>query len=239
VLSKMHKKILHKPLEAVAASGSDLPAGQSGWVCGLVLSPAAGSPPTVARRVALAGQALPCDATVAAACLLQPEAGDLVLLCRTPSMERGVELERWWVLSVLQRGQPAALATLAVAGADAVSLQAPELSLAAPGRLHVATGELAVQALKTNVDSERVQVVMSTGHVVARQLTRISHVFHALADSVTELCRTRVAVVDEVNSTQAGTELLQSKDAMLLKGGQVMVDAQKTVRVDGEHILMG
>jgi hypothetical protein len=220
------------------APGNGLPAAQSGLVCGLILS-AAGDAQTGLRRVSFAGQPLPGNATVAAACLLQPEPGDLVLLCRTPSPSDGAEPDRWWVLSVLQRGQPAALATLAVPGAEAVLLQAPKLNLAAPGRLQVSTGNLAVQALKTSLYSEAVQVVMGSGHVVARQLTRMVHVFHSVADIVTERCRTRVAVVDEVNSTQAGTELVESKDAMLLKGGQVMVDAKKTVRIDGKHILMG
>lgn len=208
-------------------------------VCGLVLSPAAGDTQTALRRVSLAGQALPSDATVAAACLLQPEPGDLVLLCRTPSPGDGAEPDRWWVLSVLQRGRPDTPATLAVPGAEAVQLQAPKLSLVAPARLQVTAGDIVVQALKTSLNSEVVQVVMSSGHVVARQLTRMAHVFHSLADTVTERCRTRVAVVDEVNSTQAGTELVESKDAMLLKGGQVMVDAKKTVRIEAEHILMG
>lgn len=216
-----------------------LPAPQTGMVCGLVLSPAAGETPTAHRRVSFAGQTLPCDATVAAACLLQPEPGDLVLLCRTPSLGAGAEHDRWWLLSVLQRGQPTAQATLAVPGADALLLKAPKLSLAAQGRLLVTAGDLAVQTHKASLHSSAVQVVMDSGHVVARQLTRMAHVFHSLADTVTEHCRTRVAVVDEVNSTQAGTELVESKDAMLLKGGQVMVDAKKTVRIDGKHILMG
>jgi hypothetical protein len=220
-------------------AGNGLPAAPSGGlVCGLVLS-AAGDAQTGLQRVSFAGQPLPSDATVAAACLLQPEPGDWVLLCRTPSPGAGAESERWWVLSVLQRGQPAAQATLAVLGADAVVLKAPKLSLAAQNSLHVAAGDIAVQAHKTSVNSATVEVVMATGRVVARQLTRMATVFHSLADTVTEHCRTRVVVVDEVNSTQAGIELVESQDAMLLKGGQVMVDAKKTVRVDGKHILMG
>lgn len=232
-------KYLMPKLDVHKVPANPLPAPQQGMVCGLVLSSAAGEIPGMHRRVSFAGQALPCNATVASACLLQPEPGDLVLLCRTPSPGAGGEPDRWWLLSVLQRGQPEALATLSVPGADEIVLKAPKLSLATPGCLHVAAGDVAVRALKTSVHSESVQVVMATGHVVARQLTRMAHAFHSLADTVTEHCRTRVTVVDEVNSTQAGTELVESKDAMLLKGGQVMVDAEKTVRIDGKHILMG
>ena len=225
-------------LKLSAAPDMALPDPPSGLVFGLVLSTAKDEH-NGRRRVSFAGHTLPVEATVAAACLLQPEAGDLVLLCRTASLGGTTQLDVWWVLSVLQRGQPAALATLAVPEAESVLLQAPKLSLAASGRLHVATGNLAVQALKTSVDSESVQLVMGSGHLVARQLTRMVHAFHSLADTVTERCRTRVAVIDEINSTQAGTELVESKDAMMFKGSQVMVDAQQTVRIDGKHILMG
>ena len=102
-------------------------------------------------------------------------------------------------------------------GAGAVTLQAPQLSL----------------------HTERLQLLATTAHVVARQLTRVVRAFHAMGDVVTEQCRTKVVVVEEVNSTQAGTELLESKDAMLIKGEQVMLDAKQTMRLDGQHILMG
>lgn len=190
----------------------------SGLLYGIVLSSAAAqnANPTM-LRVSLACKTLPVDAGIAAACLLQPEVGDLVLLCKTQQLSDGAQDNKWWILSVLQRGQPAAPAMLSVPGADAVSLQAPQLSLC----------------------TERLHVRATTVHVVARQLTRLVNVFHAIGNTVTEQCRTKTLMVEEVNSTQSGTELRESKDVMMLKGSQLMLDAQQTVRIDGKHILMG
>jgi hypothetical protein len=192
------------------------PTAVSGILCGMVLSSTQDMNPAT-LRVSLACEALPVEAFVAAACLLQPELGDQVLLYRAQQMGDLAQANTWWILSVLQRGQPATAAKLSVPGAEAVTLQAPQLSL----------------------HTERLQVLATTAHVVARQLTRVARVFHAMGDIVTEQCRTKAVMVAELNSTQAGTELLESKDALLLKGAQVMLDAQHTVRIDGEHILMG
>jgi hypothetical protein len=198
------------------------PTAPQTMLCGLVLSsPAAASTPLDASptrlRVSLAGQPQPVDACVAAACLLQPETGDQVLLYPVAQSGQAGQRYEWWVLSVLQRGQPTTPAKLSVPGAKAVTLQAPQLSLR----------------------TERLQLLATTAHVVARQLTRVARVFHAVGDIVTETCRTKSVVVTELNSTQAGTELLESKDALMLQGAQVMLDAQNTVRIDGKHILMG
>ena len=202
----------------VAELRNSVTAAVPGMVCGLVLTSATThhASPTM-LRVSLAGQSLPVDAYVAAACLLQPETGDQVLLYPVQHLDQAALTGKWWILSVLLRGQPTSTAKLSVPGAEAVTLQAPQLSLHA----------------------ERLQVLATTAHVVARQLTRVARVFHAMGDIVTEQCRTKAVMVAELNSTQAGTELLESKDALLLKGAQVMLDAQHTVRIDGEHILMG
>ncbi|WP_397412805.1 DUF3540 domain-containing protein [Polaromonas sp.] len=213
---------------------------QNGIFSGVVLSISPVDNKTMlGLSISVKGHFLPVIAKVAAACLLRPETGDLVLLCHMPDQERPSQTENWWVLSVLQRALPASPATLAVPGAKLVSLDAPELGLAASGRLNVTAGDVTVNTLKTTLHTGSLKVVASTAHIVARQLTRMVQVFHSLADTITEHCRTRVAVVDEVNSTQSGSELIESKDVMLLKGGQVLLDAKKSVRIDGEHILMG
>lgn len=213
---------------------------QNGIFSGVILSPSrSDGMTTLDISVSVKGHFLPVIAKVAAACLLRPETGDLVLLCHAPDSGRPPQTGNWWVLSVLQRGLPESPATLAVPGAELVSLDAPELRLAASGRLNVTAGDVTVNTLKTTLHTGSLQVVASTAHIVARQLTRMVQVFHSLADTITEHCRTRVAVVDEVNSTQSGSEMIESKDVMLLKGGQVLLDAKKSVRIDGEHILMG
>lgn len=213
---------------------------QNGIYCGVILSTSPSDNKTsIDLSVSVKGHFLPVSAKIAAACLLRPETGDLVLLCRPLVQDHPPEPVHWWVLSVLQRAQPASTATLSVAGAELVSLQAPNLGFATSGHISVEAGEIKVSSLTAALNTGSLQVVASTAHIVARQLTRLVHVFHSLADTITEHCRTRVVVVDEINSTRAGSELVESKELMHLKGGQVMLDAKQTVRIDGNHILMG
>ena len=118
-------------------------------------------------------------------------------------------------------------------------LGAPTLHLSAQRQVSVTAGEIAVDAARATLHAGALRLVAAAADVVAQRLTRIAGAFHAVADTVTGHCRTRVSVVDEIDSAGAGVALMESKEAMMLKGAQVLVDAKQTMRVDGEHILMG
>ena len=182
-MSNINSVTTSQAMEATALAHM-APTVAGGLLCGMVLSSTtAQNTNPRALRVSLACEVLPVEAFVAAACLLQPEPGDHVLLYRAQQPGDVAQPNQWWILSVLQRGQPSTTALLSVPGAEAVTLQAPQLSLR----------------------TERLQLLATTAHVVARQLTRMVRAFHAMGDIVTEQCRTKLVVVDEVNSTQAGT----------------------------------
>ncbi|WP_341923358.1 DUF3540 domain-containing protein [Polaromonas sp. YR568] len=245
-MATLFKKNRHAKVDPPAAQdhghgiASSLASLPGDLACAVVLSPLTeSSSANGVVRVLIAGQTWPVVADLASACLLRPESGDLVLLWGRQRKEYDGFVAEWWVLSVLQRGRPDASATLAVPGAAELSLQAPSLCLAVTGRFGVTAGEVEVATARATLHTGMLQLVASSVNVVAKRLTRVVTVLHSIADTVSEHCRNRVAVVDEIDSTQAGTALMESTEATMLKGSQVLVDAKKTVRVDGEHILMG
>lgn len=208
-------------------------------LCGVVLSRVDGQGDAMPiLRIALPDHPLPCAAAIAASCLLQPEAGDRVLLCHAPDFAAG-EAPAWWILAVLQRGQSAAPAVLRVHGAAELCLQAPSLALLAEQRLAVRAEEFELTTMRGRVQAGVMQLVASVADVVAQRLTRMAETFHSVSKSVSEQCRTRVTTVEEVDSTTAGIVRLESREVMRLKSGQVLVDATETIRIDGEQILMG
>jgi len=189
-------------------------------------------------RIALPGHSLPCTAAISASCLLQPEAGDRVLLCRGPDIS-GEDAHVWWILAVLQRGQAGAMAVLQVAGAAELRLQAPSLGLLAEQSLVMRTKEFELTTVRGHVQAGVMQLVASVADVVAQRLTRVAGAFHAVSKSVSEQCRVRATIVEEVDSTKAGVIRLESQQVMRLKSQQVLIDATETMRIDGEQILMG
>lgn len=189
-------------------------------------------------RIALPDHSLPCSAAIAASCLLQPEVGDRVLLCRGPDIS-GDDAHVWWILAVLQRGQGGGMAVLQVPGAAELRLQAPSLGLLAEQSLVVRTKEFELTTVRGHVQAGVMQLVASVADVVAQRLTRVAGAFHAVSKSVSEQCRVRATIVEEVDSTKAGVIRLESQQVMRLKSQQVLLDATETMRIDGEQILMG
>lgn len=207
--------------------------------CGVVLSCVDGhAEDSLMLRIAVPDRPLPCTAALAASCLLQPEAGDRVLLGETPGFSTG-EAPVLWILAVLQRGRQASPAVLRVAGAAELRLQAPSLALLAGQRLLVRADEFELTTLRGRVQAGVMQLVASVADVVAQRMTRLAGTFQAVSQSVSEQCRTRVTTVDEVDSTTAGIVRLESREVMRLKSEQVLIDAKETMRIDGKQILMG
>lgn len=143
-------------------------------------------------------------ALVAASCLVRPENGDRVLAV---ALDGGM----CFVLSVLTRA--ATVARLEVAGATAVTLTAPALTLAA-------TEGLRMQSLH-DVD------ITAAGNVcvAARNLVQtataslVQHVKHCVM--------------------HAGTYALQVGTLFRMHGKQALITAERDVKIDAERINLG
>lgn len=176
-------------------------------------------------------------ARIAAGCLLQPEAGDSVLLlvpARGPS----------FVICVLERA--ARQGRLRLPGgaelhgaADALSLQAPRLELRAGEALDLHGPRLGVQAGSCRMSSStleiragRVQALMGSLHARGREcLTRLGRSLAEFGDSVR-----RVRGIDETHATHQRVRVerrlhIQCRDASIV--------AHNHVRVDGRQIDLG
>ena len=196
--------------------------------------------PSGILRVAIASEKLPILASVASSCLLSPRAGDLVVVCKSISSDSQDENSPLaWIISVLKREDPNSCAVLSVPDVEEVWLQANHLKLVADSRLELGAQTLEVQASRAIYRGNSVQILASTVSVVARKLSRVAQAMHSFAQSISEHSRTKVVVVDDVHSLKAGTQVIESNEAMMLKGEQVIIDAKKTVKIDGDHILMG
>ena len=146
------------------------------------------------------------SARQAVSCLVTPEPGDRVLLVGTASGE-------CFVLHVLARVE-GGRATLAVPGAEAVSIRQAEVDIAA-------TRGIALRAAG-NVEVTSVQGTLSLN---ARQL------FASAADSLVQTARTYVGQVEQF--------LVDARQFLRLHGEQAMITARQDAKIDAERISLG
>jgi hypothetical protein len=146
------------------------------------------------------------SARQAVSCLVTPQAGDRVLLVGTADGE-------CFVLHVLARAD-GGRATLAVPGAEAVSIRQAEVDIAATRRI----------ALRAAGDVE-VTSVQGALSLNARQL------FASAAESLVQTARTYVGQVEQF--------LLDARQFLRLHGEQAMITARQDAKIDAERISLG
>ena len=146
------------------------------------------------------------SARQAVSCLVTPQPGDRVLLVATADGE-------CFVLHVLARAD-GGRATLAVPGADAVSIRQAEVDIAATRRL----------ALRAAGDVE-VTSVQGALSLNARQ------VFASAAESLVQTARTYVGQVEQF--------LVDARQFLRLHGEQAMITARQDAKIDAERISLG
>lgn len=146
------------------------------------------------------------SARQAVSCLVTPQPGDRVLLVGTADGE-------CFVLHVLARAD-GGRATLAVPGADALSIRQAEVDIAA-------TRSIALRAAG-DVEVTAVQGVLSLN---ARQL------FASAAESLVHTARTYVCQVEQF--------LLDARQFLRLHSEQAMITARQDAKIDAERISLG
>lgn len=152
-------------------------------------------------------------------CLVEPAAGDLVLVSRSGDAA--------YVLAVLDGAGPTRLAAsgpLEIASRSRLSLSAPELATEA-GTATIAIDRLTYRGRLADLGLEGVKLVAERLHVMA-------------ADTLAELGRSlrRIAGLDQ---TAAGIIDQRAEDSAGLHGRVATLTADKDVRIDGDQIHMG
>jgi hypothetical protein len=185
----------------------------------------------------LSGVAGGFTARRAASCLLQPAAGDTVLVAEVA--------DSLWVLAVLVRGDsPAVLplpadSTLKVAqGGLKIAVQ-EELTLAAGRLLSAVAPEMTVQAARAGFSLGVLQLAAGLVDAAVDQVKTVA----ALLDTVAERVRLKAGSshrqVQDLEHLQAGQLNYAVKTVLNLRGKHAVMSAESEVRLDGERIHLG
>jgi len=161
-------------------------------------------------------------------CVVDPEAGDLVLVSRGSDGSA-------WVLAVLDGAGPSRM-TLS---GDAILQAEGDLSVGAGRKLLLAAPELAAEAATATLRSDRVGVLARLADLAADATKVTAERLHVLvADHLAELGRSirRVAGLDQ---TAAGIIDSRAEDSASLHGRYTTLTAEKDVRIDGDQVHMG
>ncbi|MGO4702997.1 DUF3540 domain-containing protein [Dyella sp. 2RAB6] len=142
----------------------------------------------------------------AVSCVVTPQPGDRVLLVATADGD-------CFVLHVLARAE-GGRATLAVPGAEAVSIRQAEVDIAATRSIALRAG-----------DGVEVTAVQGTLALNGRQL------FACAAESLVQTARTYVGQVEQF--------LLDARQLLRLHGEQAMITARQDAKIDAERISLG
>lgn len=185
----------------------------------------------------LAGSSGSFTARRAASCLLQPAAGDTVLLA-----EAGGSL---WVLAVLVRGDsPAVLplpadSTLKVSqGGLKIAVQ-EELTLAAGKQLSAVAPEVSVQAARAGFSLGVLQLAAGLVDAAVDQVKTVATLLDTAAERVRLKAGSTHRQVQDLEHVQAGQLNVAVKTVLNLRGKHTVMSAESEVRLDGERIHLG
>jgi len=173
----------------------------------------------------------------AVSCLVEPAAGDKVLL----SVDMAGAA---YVLSVLESASPVTLAVdgdtrLAVRGGSLTVAADKDLNLSCTGGLTTASGEISVHATQGTLLIERMSVM---GHALKTQLKRIRTVAQSM-DQVFKRFTMRAQessrFVKEHDEVQAGSQRVLVEDLCALHAKNHSMMAEEQVVINAEQIHMG
>jgi hypothetical protein len=176
-------------------------------------------------------------ATRAVSCLVEPAAGDKVLL----SVDMAAEA---YVLSVLESVSPVILAVdgdtrLAVRGGSLSMAVDKDLNLACSGELSATSGEISVHASTGNAVIERMsfmgQVLKSQFKHVRSVAKSMDQVFRRFTMRAQESSR----FVKEHDEVQAGSQRVLVEDLCALHAKNHSMMAEEQVVINAEQIHMG
>lgn len=178
-----------------------------------------------------------CSAVPAASCLVRPEPGDKVLLCR-------VGADRGYILAVLERA--AAATPVTVSAPDGLTFEADrgDVSVRAGGAVTlvgteattIATAQLTVRAATATMIAE--EALADAERLTARtgRLTLVAERVDQMVDHLTARFNHVLRLVTGVDRTQATTIAHEAREELSLRGQRAFISAREDVRIDGERI---
>lgn len=185
----------------------------------------------------VAGPAGSFTARRAASCLLQPAAGDTVLLAET--------VGGLWVLAVLVRGDsPAVLplpadCTVKVAQGSLKLAVQDELTLAAGRQLSAVAPEVSVQAGRASLALGALQLAAGLVEATVDRVKTCAGYLETVAERVRLKAVSVHREVEDLEHLQAGQLFYSIKNVLNLRGKHTVMSAESEVRIDGERVHLG
>lgn len=159
-------------------------------------------------------------ARTAVSCLVDPAAGDLVLLSRT--------VGDCFVLAVLERTDDSR--RISVPGRLAIS--ADELSLQGHQRTAIESEHTTVCARELNVSGERAQARF-------RETRLIADAIEVVGDRIAQSARRVIRRVEEVETLNVGNLVQRIRANLVSRSKRASITASGDIHVDGKRIHMG
>ncbi len=176
----------------------------------------------------------------AAACLLQPQAGDLVLVAHLPG-------GRAYVTSVLERSPGAGPARLELEGD--LELCAPKgsleisardgLELASPRRAAVTAPELELSALQSRFSLGALSLVAQGVRAGLGKISLVARALDSVVERLSQRCKSRLVRVEELDRLEAATISVEAEDLHSLQTEYSVISAAEDVKVDAGMIHLG
>jgi hypothetical protein len=175
----------------------------------------------------------------AQSCLIEPECGDVVLVCC------GVPQTASYIIAVLVRAAPCSASMVLPGG---VALETEEGALRVVGRsvaLH-ASERIALQAACVDMDAIRGDVRFSRLNMSVQHVQAALGVVSSVAQQVTstvgrliQKARDSVRWVEGLDETRAGRMRVQVDERLRITARNASLLAEKQVKIDGEKIDLG
>lgn len=174
-------------------------------------------------------------AQTAVSCLIEPIAGDRVLLSRSG--------DECFVLTVLARAGHQR--RINIAGDLSISAERlhvrgrKEACVDSSERLQLRSSRVAVVSGEAEIHGQRITVSGEEGHAHFRNTRLVASAIEIVGDRIAQCARQVVRRVEEVETLQVGNLVQRVRENFLVRSKRTSMTASKDVHIDGERIHMG
>jgi len=174
-------------------------------------------------------------ARVAVSCLLEPAAGDVVLLSRSPRAS--------YVLGILERQTSdrriQAAGALTIAAEDLHLSGTRQTTLDSRGRTSIASPELGFAADSTTLHTADVNVTSDTARADFGSVRLRSETMQVVAGRIVQCAKQVLRRVEDVETLHVGQLVQRVRRNLFCRAHRVNMTSRKDMRIDGERIHMG
>lgn len=174
-------------------------------------------------------------AQTAVGCLIEPMAGDRVLLSRSG--------DECFVLTVLARTgdkrQINIAGDLSISAERLHVLGREEACIDSSEHLQMRSSRIAVVSGEAEIHGQRITVSAEEGHAHFRTTRLVASAIEIVGDRIAQCARQVVRRVEDVETLHVGNLVQRVRENLLSRSKRTSMTASKDVHIDGERIHMG